>query len=646
MEENTTHNPVPPPPGYSGAPRKKSRWWIPLAVIAGLLIIVIAIFGAFVSFVVGSLGDITAEKELVNVKENSVLTLNLSSGVNEHNVASPFNFMGESNGASLIEIVMAINEAKTNDKIRGIYYTAGGSGVGMAKLTEIREALLDFKTSGKFIYAFIESGSKSHYYIASVADSIFMPEEGMMEFNAFGATGVFMKGLSEKLGVSWHVEQFEEYKSAAESMSRDNWSAPAKQELHELLDQRAALFVNAVSSARKLTPAYVNSALDRGLYTADSLLGAGLIDGFARESEVRLKIARRVNPKDTSENPKVRLVGVQNFQKWIEHTDESIDKNHMIAIVYASGAITSGKNDSPWSNDGIHSASLIKDLKSAAKDDEIEAILLRIDSPGGSAIASDEIWATIKEIRKTKPVFASMSDVAASGGYYIAMACDTIIAHPATITGSIGVIMAIPNFAGTMNKIGVGIDTVSLGRSSGFMNTLRPFSDADKASLRLLGGGIYRRFVQKVADSRGKSFEDTRALAKGRVWTGVAAKENGLVDILGGMQEALKAVKRRIGADENKKVYVKVYPEQEVGIQAILNMFGIGDEGDDDSETSSSTQLSTVLHSIFGTRSDVEQVWKSLPLGAQNQIKHAIKLAEIGTKEHTLVMLPAHLPLN
>ncbi len=646
MEENATHSPVPPPPGFSGGQRKKSRWWIPLAVIAGLLIIVIAIFGVFVSYVVGSFDDITAEKKLVNVKDNSVLSLNLSQGVTEYDQSPPFDFSGEGKGNTMMEIIMAINAAKDNDKIKGIYYTAGGGGVGMAKLTEIREALIDFKSSGKFIYAFIESGSKSHYYLASVADSIFMPEEGMMEFNAFGATGVFMKGLSEKLGVTWHVEQFEEYKSAAETMSRDNWSAPAKQELHELLDQRAEMFVNAVSTSRKLTPQVVNSALDRGLYTADSLLAAGIIDGYAREQEVRVKMARRVNPKDTSDDPKVRLVSVRNFQKWIEHNDEVIDKNHMIAIVYASGAISSGKNSSPWDSDGIRSGSLISDLKKAAKDDEIDAILLRIDSPGGSAIASDEIWATIMEIRKTKPVYASMSDVAASGGYYIAMACDTIIAHPATITGSIGVIMAIPNLSGTMDKIGVGIDTVSLGKSSGFMNTLRPFSDADKASLRLLGGGIYKRFVQKVADSRGKSFEDARALAKGRVWTGTAAHEQGLVDILGGMQTALKVVKRRIGVDENKKVYVKIYPEKEEGLAAILKMFGISDSDDDDTESSSSTQLSAVLKSIFGNRTEVEQVLNALPYEAKSQLKHSIQLAEIGNKEHAFVMLPAHIPLN
>jgi protease IV len=645
MQENNTSNPVPPPPGYSGMQRKRSKWWIPLAVIAGLLVIIIAIFGVFVSYVVGSFEDITSDKKQVSVKENSVLALNFTQGISEFDDSPPLDFSGEGKGNTLMEILSAINSAKTNNKIQGIYYKAGGSNIGMAKLSEIREALIDFKSSGKFIYAFIETGGKSHYYLASVADSIFMPEEGMMEFNAFGATGMFFKDLSGKLGVSWHVEQFEEYKSAAESMSRTNWSEPAKQELHELIDHYSDVFVQAVSSARKLPANQVLSALDRGLYTPDSLLSAGLIDGYAREHEVRIKMARRANPKDTSSDPKVRMVSVSSFQNWIENNDEDIDKNHKIAIVYASGAITSGKNSSPFGSDGIKSGSLIADLKKAAKDDEVDAILLRIDSPGGSAIASDEIWATIKEIRKKKPVYASMSDVAASGGYYIAMACDTIIAHPTTITGSIGVIMAIPNLAGTMDKIGVGIDTISLGKSSGFMNTLRPFSESDKASLRALGAGIYKRFVQKVADSRGKSFEDTRALAKGRVWTGVAAHERGLVDILGGMQTALKAVKRRIGVDENKKVYVKIYPEKEEGIEAILRMFGLGDN-DDDSETSSSSQLTTTLKSIFGSPSQVEQIMNTLPPVAKSQLKHSVKLAEIGLNEHAFVMLPAHIPLN
>lgn len=614
-----------------------------MAVIAGLLIIIVAVFGVFVNMIVS--GVDTTQKS-VDVRDKTVLIVDLSGGLPEHKPQMVLNFGNDGpSGPSLLDVLSALRKAKTDDKIKGLYLRAGGTGVGMAKLAEVRDALVDFKSSGKFVYSFIEMGTKAHYYLATTADSIFMPQEGMLEFNSFGASAPFMKGMFDKIGVTWHVEQFEEYKSAAESMSREKWSEPAKEEIRALLSQRVEMFVKAVASGRKLDEAKVRSIMDIGMYVPDSLKAYNLIDGFSREAELKERIHRRLNPDDSTEHPSLRTVTLSQYlNSAASKSNEMSDKG--IAIVYASGPISSGKNSNPFDASGIYSKTLIRDLREARDDDDVDAIILRIDSPGGSAYASDEIWAEIREIRLKKPVYASMSDVAASGGYYIAMACDTIIAHPATITGSIGVIMAIPNFSGTMGKIGVTMDTVSFGRSANFMNPLMPVTDQDKGQFRSLGEGIYRRFVQKVADSRKKDYEATRLLARGRVWTGEAALSAGLIDVAGGLNDAIRLTKKRIGVGENTKVKISIYPERIDNVTAILKMFGLDEEEDEDNTEARAAVVRHVMSSITGSESTTTQLMRSLPPGMRTQVQHAAQLAEIGLTEHSMLMLPMVIPFD
>ncbi|MBI2794841.1 MAG: signal peptide peptidase SppA [Ignavibacteria bacterium] len=649
MQDTPTSStpPVPPPPGYM-QPRRRTRWWIPLVIIGGLLVLVIVVTGVFLSIIFGGLStfsELGSKKDDTPLKDKTVLVVDLSNGVVEYRPPLVFNFGGDNAGTSLMDIVQAIRAAKSDNKISGILYRSGPEAVGMTKLTELRDAMLDFKSSGKFVYAFIESGSKRHYYLASVADSIFMPQEGLLEFKAFGATGLFFKKLSDNIGISWHVEQFEEYKSAAEALSRERWSEPAKQELRVLIEDWNKTFVDAVAQGRHLDRSVVMQALDRGVFIPDSLLTAGLIDGFAREWELRERIHRRMNSDDTTKHPKLRTISISAYNDKRDSDEDKIDEDHGIAIVYASGAISSGKNSDPFESSGIYSKSLISDLRKAEKNDEVDIIILRIDSPGGSALASDEIWAAIQDIRKTKPIYASMSDVAASGGYYIAVGCDTIIAHPSTITGSIGVIMAIPNISGTLGKVGITTDTFSLGKSSTFMNTLIPFDDASKTKLKEFGGGIYHRFVSKVAAARKKSFEETRALAKGRVWTGADALKNGLVDVNGGLLESIKLAKKRIGVDASTKVKIHVYPEKIDNLSAILKMFGINtdDEADEESEH---VPLMKSFAKLAPALSPISEIWKTLPQSARDDVEHTVRLTEIGQREHVLMMLPAHITIE
>lgn len=641
MQDSHTPPPVPPPP-MAYQPRRRTWWWIPVAIIGGILVVFIAIIGIFVSAVTSGLGS---KDEPVSVRNNSVLLLDLSNGLQEYDVPAPFNFGNNKRSVTLFDVLLAIRRAKEDTKIKGIYYRAGGEGIGYAKLSEVRDALIDFKTSGKFIYAYMEGGTKAHYFLASVADSIFMPQEALVTINAFGASAPFLRGAFDKLGVEWHVEQFEEYKSAAETMSRSNWTGPAKEELRAIVEQRERTFVDAIAASRKLDPAAVRAALDRGIFTTDTALANKFIDGVAMESGVRDRIRLRIDPKDSSESGTLRLLSINKYVSSVDAkaAEAATDRNHTVAIVYASGAIRPGKNDNAFDNEGIYAKNLIKELRAARDNDDISAIILRIDSPGGSAMASDEIWDAIVDIRKTKPVYASMSDVAASGGYYMAMACDTIIAHPSTITGSIGVISAIPNLSGTMSKIGVTTDTITLGRSAHFLNVTMPMSETDKKVFHEFGSGVYRRFVQKVADSRKKSFEETRLLARGRVWTGEAARANGLVDINGGLLETIKVVKKRLGIAEDVKVRIRMYPEKTNSIDALLRMLGLNDNDDTEENHTNTSTVQNFLAAVTDKGTPVEQVWKTLPGPMKEQVKHAATLTDLGLHEHTLVMLPSLL---
>lgn len=645
MQDNPTPspNPIPPPPGIGMQPqRRRSRGWIIAGVIIGLVVVAIGVFGLMIGMFLSSFET----EQHVDVTDKTVLVLDLSKGIPEYDPPKALSFGSDESGPSLRDIVASIKRAKTDDNIHGIYIRSGIAAAGMAKLSEVREALIDFKSSKKFIYAYAEMGTKGGYYMATVADSIIMPQEGMMEFNAFGTSAPFMKGMFEKLGVSFHVEQFEEYKSAAETMNRDRWSEPAKEAIRALLQQRSDVFVDAVSKSRKLTPERVIELMNKGVYIPDSLLASGLIDAMMREAELKERIHRRLNPDDTTAHPTLKTISLAKYVQ--SFTDEESDAraSKSIAIVYASGAISPGTNSDPFDASGIYARTMIRDLRAARDNDDVEAIVLRIDSPGGSAFASDEIWAEIREVRKVKPVYASMSDVAASGGYYIAMACDTIIAHPSTITGSIGVIMSIPNFTGSVAKVGITIDTVSLGPSASFMNAGLPLTDGDKRTLRSFGQGIYTRFVQKVAESRKMDTAAARKLARGRVWTGTAAKEAGLVDVLGGLDVAIATAKKRIGVGANEDVNVILYPKKVDNLTALLKAIGLNKEdGDEDAEARAMLR-SSLIAKVTGTIPASEQIYRALPGGTRSQVKHALQLTELGMTERALMMLPMTVPMD
>lgn len=652
---NIPPTPPPPPPYYMPPQRRKTRWWIPVVIIGGVfLFIVISIVGLVA--LVGSAVTSGFEEEEVSVKTNSVLYINFKSILQEYDKGSGFSFGSKDKTLSFLDALSAIKRAKDDDNIKGIYYVASGKAPGMTKMHELQEALSDFKKSGKFMYSYIETGNKSDYFMALPSDSIFMPSEGFIEGQAMGASVMFYKGLFDKLGIDVHVQQFEEYKSFGEPFSRANFSEPAKEELRTIIQQRYDFFIEKVSEFRKIDNEQVRQDLNKGIYRADTLKAHRWIDGIATETQVRDRIKSRLGiPLESTEESggkkkgkkdKLELISIRTYA----HAESSgdvegdIEADKEIAIIYGVGGIRTGKSESnPFGNDELEiaSTSFIDDLRRARDDEDVKAIVLRIDSPGGSALASDMIWEEIQKTKKVKPVYASMSDVAASGGYYIPMACDTIVAHPQTITGSIGVISVIPNFSGTINKVGVSVDTINTGKSSQFLNPLLAYSDEDKAYLRSLMEPIYVNFVTKAAQSRKKNYEEMRLLARGRVWTGKDAQKNGLVDVLGGLQTAIDLAKKRIGVEKGKKVRLSIYPRPKDKFTEFLSSFGIG-KNDDEEATIDEQFKSYVGTSVLESVSNKS----ALPPNVKKQFIDALTATRIGMKEKSQVMLPYSIEFN
>lgn len=635
--------PYPPPPYQR---KRSSGWVIPLIVIGGLVVV----FFIFIAIMFASFSTMFESKQ-VTVKENSVLYLTFD-GLQEYTKQNPFSFFtGNTGGESFLRTLRAIENAKTDDKIKGIYIKPGFTPIGWAKAIELQDALLDFKTSGKFIYAFLEMGSEAQYFNALPADSIFVPSEGLLEMNGFAVTSMFFPGLFDKLGIKYHVEHFEDFKSAGDMFSKTKFTDSARHQIQVIINQRFENFVQSIAQNRNLDPEFVKDAITRGYYTADSLQALGFIDVLAQEMSVLEFVKYRANGDrfyfplnvyqdadsytDTEYEGKLILISPSAYASTIQADKKEIhDENVHIAIINGVGGINSGREDSFSDEYAIRSGDYVRQLRKAREDENIKAIILRIDSPGGSVIGSDEIWEEIIKTRKVKPVYASMSDVAASGGYYMAMACDTIIAHPATITGSIGVVLAIPNFTGTMDKLGITTDTISTNSSAQFLNTLYPFDDASKQKLYSISRSMYDRFLNKVADSRKMTYDEVRALARGRVWTGEDALKHKLVDALGGLSFSIDMVKNRLGIPLDKKVYIRSFPEPEDEMLVLLKLFGLAQE-----EEESKMQYNLLERLGIG-KSQYSALAELMPQSLKPHFKHAFDMYKMSEKENVLMSMP------
>jgi protease-4 len=542
-------------------------------VLATFVGIILFFFLSF--FILAGIGSMFSKEDAVVLEDKSVLKLDLNKPIQEVGVENPFSefkgvFDGGEDVTGLKDIIEALKNAQIDNKIKGIYLKTEGPEAGWATLEEIRNQLLEFKKSGKFIVTYGEGYTEKGYYIASLADKIYLNPAGAIEWNGLSAEYSFFKGTFDKLEIKPLVFRVGEFKSAIEMFSRQDMSEASKKQSIELITAINGNFLKNISASRKIPVDELKGLADSlAVENPTSALKYKFVTnlGYQDELETYLKKELKVEEKKS-----VSYVGVDKYLKGGTKINEG-DFNKRIGVLVAEGEITSGDGG----DDNIGSDKFVKELTKIRENDKIKAVVIRINSPGGSALASDVMWREIQITAKKKPVIASMSDVAASGGYYMAMGCDTIVAQPNTITGSIGIFGLIFNVTDFMNnKLGITFDGVGTSPHADWPTATREMTEFEKARIQKSVNEGYDTFTKKAAEGRKMSVEKLRSLAQGRVWSGVEAKENGLVDVLGGVDDAIKIAAKAAKLKEGD-YRVRYYPEKKRPFEEIFSKL-VGDE--------------------------------------------------------------------
>ena len=538
-----------------------------LAVIVGLFafsIVALVIVFALLGMVAAS-----SEKE-VTLEENSILHLDLNGRIlvertSEEDLAfgsflDPF---GGDNSAGLVNLKKAIAEAKTNENIKGIYLNAGLFGAGQAGLLELREALQDFKESGKFIVAYDEAYTEGGYFLASVADEIYLNPLGGIDFNGFSSEGIFLKGFFEKVGIKPEVFRVGEFKSAVEPFILDKMSPENRLQTQYFLDDINRHAIDLIAESRKIAKDSLIKINHQMLVRKPKdAVTYKLATALKYEDEVHSILKEKLGLKEEDQISTINATDLGGLAK-----SKNITSPNRIAVILAEGEIVDGNVEG-----AISSEKFAKEIRKARKDENIKAIVLRVNSPGGSILASEVIWREMAEAKKAKPLIVSMGEVAASGGYYISAPADTIVAQPNTITGSIGIFGILFNVQELVNdKLGVTTDVVSTGELSDFGNMARPLTEVERTIIQSSVEDGYETFISRVAEGRGMHPDSVRKVASGRVWTGTQAKARGLVDVLGGLDTAVSIAAAKIKAGEDYRVVY--FPEKKPWFEELMLNF-------------------------------------------------------------------------
>lgn len=531
-----------------------------LATITGIFLTGFILFFLGIISLVGILSSANTE---VPVKDNSILCLNLNGMLEERSTENPFaEYLGEElNTYGLDDILAAIQKAKKNDKIKGIYLQNVFLGASFASLEEIRNALLDFKESGKFIVAYADNYTQGLYYLSSVADKILINPQGSLEWKGLASQPIFYKDLLEKLGIEMQIFKVGTYKSAVEPFINTEMSEANREQVTAFIQSIWNQLTTDISSSRNIPVEKLNQYADHMLLfsSAQELKAYGLIDSIVYKNEVRDYLKQQLKLDKDAHLPTISLSEMSHIQ-----TDTPKDKSgNILAVYYAYGEI-----DNPGSPNGIVSKKVIKDLRKLREDKNIKAVVLRVNSPGGSAYGSEQIWNEVRLLKAQKPVIVSMGDYAASGGYYISCIADSIVAQPTTLTGSIGIFGMVPNFKELTHKIGLDFDVVKTNKHADFGTTNRSMNPAEKALMQTYINRGYNLFLKRCADGRGMTTDAIGKVAEGRVWTGTTAKELGLVDELGGLDKAIEIAAAKAQLDSYTLL---TYPAKENFLTTFLN---------------------------------------------------------------------------
>jgi protease-4 len=530
---------------------KKRSAWILVAVVAAVAIGA-AVMGGLALLLRGGAGRATAWSGT----SDSYLDLSLDE-IPEQPAGSDLGSFFESKPASLRAVVESLDRGATDPKIKAVLLRVSSlSDSGWGKVQELRDAIARFRKSGKPAYAHLEVCGNREYYLATACSKIYAVPTAILDVSGLAAEVTFFKGTLDKLGVQAQFEGVGKYKNAPNQFTETGFTAPHREQMDALLDSLFGQFVAGIAKSRGKTEAEARALVDGGPYDGARALDAGLVDELLYEDELlgRLKGSERVTAS--------RYVKASH--------GFSFDGRPKIALIYAVGNIVSGESQSGFAGDFVGSDTVARAIRQARKDDSVRAIVVRIDSPGGSGTASDVMWREVTLAKKAKPVVMSMGDVAASGGYYLAMGGDAIVAEPGTITGSIGVFGGKISLQGLYDKLGLNKEILTRGKNAALFSSYRPWTDEERQSFRRIMTSFYDEFVQKAATGRGKTYDEIHAVAQGRVWTGAEALRVGLVDRLGGLEVAVGLAKERAKIAKDQEVALVVMPERKSFFETVL----------------------------------------------------------------------------
>ncbi len=559
--------------------------------IKNVLATMVGMFGFFIVMgVIGMMsiiGMIASGNAAQNVEKNSVFVLNLSGTISEQGSENPLSmFTGDNSlNSGLNDILSSIKKAKANDDIKGIYIEAGALAANYATLQEIRNALADFRKSGKWIVAYGDFYTQGAYYVASVADKVYINPKGIVDWHGIGAQTMFYKDFMAKFGVKWEVVKVGTFKSATETFTEEKMSDANRLQTKTFIDGTWRNVCDAVSKSRGISVDSLNSYADSylALQATETLVKAKMVDGMMYGDHVKDAVKKMMKLEKDDDIAQLTLNDMLNVK------DEKLEGSE-IAVYYAEGDIVQDPKAATMfgNNNYIASRKVCKDLEDLMNDDDVKAVVVRINSGGGDAYASEQMWHQMSELRKVKPVVVSMGDYAASGAYYMSAPASWIVAQPNTLTGSIGIFAVIPDLSGLVTtKLGVRFDEVKTNRNSTFGNLMaRPFNAEEKAMLQASVNRGYSLFRQRVADGRRLPVESVEKIAQGRVWLATDALNIKLVDQLGGIDDA---VKKAAELAKLKDYYTSDYPAAASWMNNLLN-----------SMSSSGTYLDEQLRQTLG----------------------------------------------
>lgn len=520
----------------------KSFFKYVLATVTGIIICSLLMILVIIGIVTSMVSSVSSGKDTVT-PSNAVLLITLDHTITEKTEPNPFEGLdmpGYSGLKSLglNDMLGRIKAAKEDSNIKGVYLNVAGVNTGFASMKAIRDALLDFKESGKFIMAYSENYTQKGYYLSSVADQVYLHPEGGLDFRGLASSVMFLKDALDKLGIDMQVLKVGTYKSAVEPYMMNSMSPANREQVNSYLGSIYETFVQDIAASRKLTADSVKGIANAfAIQQPEDAVKVHFVDSLLYKDELLTKVRQRLDVAEKTEIPVISILDYKNKPATGKATGDRI------AVLYAYGAIVDGEG----TTGEIGGDKLSRELRELREDDKVKAVVMRVNSPGGSALASDIIWREVELTKKVKPVMVSMGDYAASGGYYISAAADSIFADPTTLTGSIGVFGVIPSFQKLFNeKLGVHFDAVKTAKFADMdVDMDRPLSEEEKNIIQGSVNRVYQVFMKRVADGRNMSIANVDSIGQGRVWTGAQAVDLKLVDRLASLDEAIKAAAQK-----------------------------------------------------------------------------------------------------